>query len=121
MFSPPKLTVLRCKTGERGQLEKAVEKHLPQLYEKRFMSPPRIVPSIEEVDNVVCVENRIDTDVRPKRHPCDVKNYDEQVIIVDAACGAAVLRGADIFAPGVVTCTETFVDDIGKKIFLNDF
>ena len=78
------------------------------------MSPPPIVKTNE--DNVVCVENRIDEEVRPQRHPCDIKNYDEQVVIVDANCGAAVLRGADIFAPGVVTCTETFVGDIGKFI-----
>ena len=50
------------------------------------------------------------------RHPCDIKNYDEQIVIIDSNCGAAVLRGADIFAPGVVTCTETFIDDIGKRI-----
>lgn len=114
MFSPPKLTVLRCKRAERGQLEESIERLLPQLYEKRFMSPPPIVKTNE--DNVVCVENRIDEEVRPQRHPCDIKNYDEQVVIVDANCGAAVLRGADIFAPGVVTCTETFVGDIGKFI-----
>ena len=53
--------------------------------------------------------------VKPDRHPCDIKNYDQQIVIIDANCGAAVLRGADIFAPGVVTCTETFVGDIGKS------
>ena len=39
-------------------------------------------------------------------------NYEEQFVVVDSSCGAAVLRGADIFAPGIVTCTETFENDI---------
>ena len=56
--------------------------------------------------------------VKPDRHPCDIKNYNQQIVIIDANCGAAVLRGADIFVPGVVTCTETFVGDIGKLLIV---
>ena len=112
MFSPPKLTVLRCKYGRRDHLQKEVESKLEQLYEKRFMSAPQVFP-VDDQD-VVCFENRQDLEVKPDRHPCDIRNYDQQVVIIDANCGAAVLRGADIFAPGVVTCTETFVGDIGE-------
>ena len=40
------------------------------------------------------------------------------MVIVDANCGAAILRGADVFAPGVITCTETFIGDIGNILIL---
>ena len=33
---------------------------------------------------------------------------DAATVVVDAACGEAVLRGADVFAPGVVACTRHF-------------
>ena len=112
MFSPPQLTVLRCKYGQRDELKREVESKLELLYEKRFMNAPQVFP-VDDKD-VVCFENRRDLQVKPDRHPCDIRNYDQQVVIIDANCGAAVLRGADIFAPGVVTCTETFVGDVGR-------
>ena len=46
---------------------------------------------------------------------------------MDADCGAAILRGADIFAPGVLTCTETFAGDVSLEYLevkfdnLNDY
>lgn len=110
MFSPPSLTVLRC--SKRSELIEEIDAQLPSRYECRFMSPPKCIVDADGDDMVVFIPNRFDDQVKPKRHPCDIGNYDEQVIIVDTSCGGAVLRGADIFAPGVVTCTETFVDDV---------
>jgi predicted ribosome-associated RNA-binding protein Tma20 len=37
----------------------------------------------------------------PKRDNLQLKIYDKE-IVVDATCGAAVLRGAHIYAPGVM-------------------
>ena len=127
MFSPPQLTVVRCKPECKKTLTDEINTKLANEYSNRFLNVPEILST--NSDNIICFKNRIDKEVSPKRlgftsfiivlisklrHPCDIKNYDEQIVIIDSNCGAAVLRGADIFAPGVVTCTETFVDDIGK-------
>jgi predicted ribosome-associated RNA-binding protein Tma20 len=79
------------------------------------------MPELGEDEDVIFIPNRYDAEVSPKRHPCDIKNYEEQIVIVDSSCGAAILRGADIFAPGLVTCTETFVGDIGINVELSTF
>ena len=71
------------------------------------MKSPVCETEADSDELLVFLHNRFDAQVRPKRHPCDVANFDEQVVVVDASCGAAVLRGADIFAPGVLTCTGT--------------
>jgi len=110
MFSPPQLTVVRCKPECQKTLIDEINSKLENEYSKRFLDVPEILST--DSDNIICFKNRIDKDVSPKRHPCDIRNYEEQIVIIDSNCGAAVLRGADIFAPGVVTCTETFVDDI---------
>ena len=129
MFSPPQLTVVRCKPECKKSLTDEINTKLVNEYSNRFLDVPAILST--KSDNIICFKNRIDKEVSPKRliftsfiilhifklrHPCDIKNYDEQIVIIDSNCGAAVLRGADIFAPGVVTCTETFVDDIGKPV-----
>ena len=62
MFSPPKLTVLRCKKNDRKQLENELGNHMAKLYEKRFMPPPQIYNTDEE--NIVCFENRVDCEGR---------------------------------------------------------
>ena len=69
MFSPPKLTVLRCKKNERKKLENELEIHMAKLYEKRFMSPPKIYNTEEE--NIVCYENRVDSEGKGQ-HFCQV-------------------------------------------------
>jgi len=99
MFSPPSLTIIRCSNATALKAE--IDQKLPSEYAERYLPPP--VCTVEDDENLVLsIPNRFDT-VSPKRHPCDIKNYTEQLIIVDASCGAAVLRGADIFAPGVLT------------------
>ena len=111
MFSPPSYTVIRC--SKRDEFLSEISKKLPSSYETRFMSAPRIEKVGEEL-GLVCIKTRIDDEVKPLRHPCDRQNYEEQNIIVDSSGGAALLRGADLFAPGIVTCTETFVGDIAS-------
>ena len=111
MFSPPSYTVIRC--SKRDEFLTEMSEKLPSSYETRFMPVPEIEKVGEEL-GLVCIKTRIDEEVKPLRHPCDRQNYEEQNIIVDSSGGAALLRGADLFAPGIVTCTETFVGDIAS-------
>uniref|UniRef100_A0A1B6CGT1 Uncharacterized protein n=1 Tax=Clastoptera arizonana TaxID=38151 RepID=A0A1B6CGT1_9HEMI len=56
-------------------------------------------------------------------HDQDVKNdFSNCEVIVDAACGAAVLRGADVFAPGIMGIPKSEFDFIHSKTpaFLNE-
>lgn len=110
MFSSPQLTVIRCKSADKENLINEISPKLKQAYLKRYLNEPE--EFVTGSKNIISFRNRLDPDVKYKRHPCDIKNYDEQIVIVDSNCGAAILRGADIFAPGVVTCTETFLGDI---------
>ena len=89
-----------------------INQKLQDVYCKRFMEPP-VAKLDGHFGNVILIENRIDSECQYLRHPCDPKNYEEQIALVDLLCGSAILRGADVFAPGVVTCTETFRNDSG--------
>ncbi|CBY24414.1 unnamed protein product [Oikopleura dioica] len=111
MFSPPIYTVIRC--SKRDEFLSEMSKKLPDSYKTRYMKTPQIEKTGEEL-SLICIKTRIDNEVKPLRHPCDRQNYEEQNIIVDSSGGAALLRGADLFAPGIVTCTETFVGDIAS-------
>ena len=111
MFSPPSYTVIRC--SKRDEFIAEMSRKLPASYEARHLPVPEIEKAGADL-GLVCIKTRIDDDVQPLRHPCDKQNYEEQNIIVDSSGGAALLRGADLFAPGIVTCTETFVGDIAS-------
>lgn len=65
MFSPPQLTVVRCRPECKKALVDEINAKLENEYSKRFLDVPEIVSTDSE--NIICFKNRIDKDVTPKR------------------------------------------------------
>lgn len=63
-----------------------------QQYEEKKKTRPSIIIPTELGDTVVLKSSGLDEAVKPLEAP----------VIVDHFCGLAVLRGADVFAPGVL-------------------
>ena len=65
MFSPPQLTVVRCKPECKKTLMDEINIKLENEYSKRFLNVPEILSTNSE--NIICFKNRIDKEVSPKR------------------------------------------------------
>ena len=65
MFSPPKLTVVRCKKEERHKLRDELNAKLREVYNERYLDEPKEFEVEEE--SVICYPNRIDSSVVSKR------------------------------------------------------
>ena len=98
--TPPALTTLRINTNlVRGPAEKA-----KLIDELKAQLPPgafEIIESPAGLPNTLGIYHRPDTQseavLTEPRHP---------LVVVDARCGESVLRGADVFAPGVVSVSK---------------
>lgn len=75
------------------------KKQLFRPFSQRYKDTPEIYVHPDIPDCIV---------VGPLRKLCQVQEHPVE-IIVDQSCGLAVLRGADIFAPGVLAMP------LGKK------
>ena len=65
MFSPPQLTVVRCKPECKKALADEINTKLEKEYSKRFLDVPEVISTDSE--NIICFKNRIDKEVTPKR------------------------------------------------------
>ena len=65
MFSPPKLTVVRCKKEERHTLRDELNAKLREVYNERYLDEPKEFEVEEE--SIICYPNRIDSSVVSKR------------------------------------------------------
>lgn len=65
MFSPPQLTVVRCRPERKKALVDEINAKLENEYSKRFLDVPEIVSTDSE--NIICFKNRIDKEVTLKR------------------------------------------------------
>ena len=65
---------------------------LLQQYSSKSLPPPPVVPHPHLSDVIVVPNYGPRSDILPQK----------KKVIVDLRCGIAVLRGADVFAPGVI-------------------
>ncbi|XP_071487096.1 tRNA (cytosine(72)-C(5))-methyltransferase NSUN6-like [Diadema antillarum] len=92
---PPAFTVLRvndlhhCREDVQQNLQKCIDKQ----YEQKICPVPEIIPH-PVLPDVLIIPSAC-------RDSSEVAPVDKEVI-VDLLCGMAVLRGAEIFAPGVM-------------------
>lgn len=105
LTTTPKVTTFRVNTLNRTTNEAKV------LIENKISELKRLLPvSIQlhsDIPEVILIENgKLNA-----KSPAYNQLYKE--IVVDASCGAAVLRGAHIYAPGVIgMLSETKLDEI---------
>ncbi|XP_024521153.1 putative methyltransferase NSUN6 isoform X2 [Selaginella moellendorffii] len=66
--------------------------------------------SSKEAEGTTCYEHPLlkNVVIVPGRGPCDVSYDDEvqKIVMVSRKCAEAVLRGAEVFVPGVLACSE---------------
>lgn len=99
--TPPPLTTLRINTNivsTPADKEKLVEELKSSLPEGQF----ELIESPARIPNTIGIfhphnEERDDDELTVPTHP---------LVVVDARCGESVLRGADIFVPGVVSVAK---------------
>ncbi|XP_072029543.1 uncharacterized protein [Amphiura filiformis] len=92
---PPAYTVLRVNTlyYDRQEVKQQLQQVLSKQYENRKHSVPTVEEHNELSDTLIIPSQNVDSN--------DVIPVSSEVI-VDSLCAVAVLRGADIFAPGVM-------------------
>eukprot|EP00118_Oscarella_pearsei_P002663 m.11186 g.11186 ORF g.11186 m.11186 type:complete len:460 (+) comp23058_c0_seq3:25-1404(+) len=98
--SPPQVTVIRVNTL-RTTVSAAKEQLAVTLEKQSLSSAQRKILSVDELGDVLLIPGSGIRDVRPV---C-------KCVIVGAKCGEAVLRGANVFAPGIIATSS----DIGEK------
>eukprot|EP00057_Strongylocentrotus_purpuratus_P011426 XP_011665900.1 PREDICTED: LOW QUALITY PROTEIN: putative methyltransferase NSUN6 [Strongylocentrotus purpuratus] len=93
---PPAYTIVRVNdlSSDREEVHQLLQKHINKQYEHKPFAPPTVVPHplLRDVLVIPSGHQRDDAELKP----------DSKEVIVDLACGMAVLRGAEVFAPGVM-------------------
>jgi len=56
--------------------------------------------------DVVCVERKRPSQLQPLQPPASASSKTAKIVITDARCGENVLRGADIYSPGVIAASD---------------
>ncbi|KAL5496948.1 hypothetical protein EMCRGX_G013328 [Ephydatia muelleri] len=94
---PPPLTTLRINTllYSREEAIRLLEKLLSEQYQEKQISTPPVIPHPILVDTVIIPNDG------PRKCLLHTKR-----VIVDLHCGLAVMRGADVFAPGVMAAPK---------------
>lgn len=92
---PPTITTYRVNTLRTTV--PAFKQKLQEILDERYTHPPKLyeVPSIPEV---LCISPTSFNVVDMKQKQSDL----QREVVVDSCCGAALLRGAHIYAPGVL-------------------
>ncbi|XP_054768066.2 tRNA (cytosine(72)-C(5))-methyltransferase NSUN6-like [Lytechinus pictus] len=92
---PPAYTIVRVNEllSHRDEVQQLLQERINKQYEQKRVKPPAVIPHPLLRDVLVIPSgHRDDPEVKPESIE----------VIVDLACGMAVLRGAEIFAPGVM-------------------
>ncbi|XP_077978843.1 tRNA (cytosine(72)-C(5))-methyltransferase NSUN6-like [Glandiceps talaboti] len=94
LSTPPCNTVVRVNLLYKTRQD--VQKDLQHILNEQYKEKQRPCPMVEThpvlADTLVIASSGINTDIVPS----------SKEVIVDAACGNAVLRGADVFVPGIM-------------------
>nr|CAB3264459.1 putative methyltransferase NSUN6 [Phallusia mammillata] len=91
---PPLFTTIRVNKlidPEKKNIEKEIKSHLQQVYKEHQL---HVEPTVyrHAILEDVCVIPSVRRSVKPNG----------KVVLVDQLCGMAILRGADVFVPGVL-------------------
>lgn len=100
LCTTPKTTTIRINTLTSSS--DAIRKHIDENTDGVAVKP--MLRDFAAIPCVLIIENE---------HDLPVEQCNRKEIVVDTVCGAAVLRGAHIFAPGVLAMqTNTKLDEI---------
>ena len=107
---PPRYTTARLNLKKVNTVDEGhacIRQHLVERHPHRHYS----VSSHPIWNEIVVI--RYEGKVAPDQEPDDAC----QSVIVDAACGLAVLRGADVFAPGVLAAEPRLAKSVPVKVY----
>ncbi|XP_064648032.1 tRNA (cytosine(72)-C(5))-methyltransferase NSUN6-like [Lineus longissimus] len=109
LTTPPLYTTLRINPliYSKEQIKMRVEVQLHKMYKNRVLDPPEVVYH-PRIPDLLIMKNRGPITSLP-RYPKEV--------VVDLMCGMAVLRGADIYAQGIMAASATMNENDMVSVF----
>ncbi|XP_033639559.1 tRNA (cytosine(72)-C(5))-methyltransferase NSUN6-like [Asterias rubens] len=112
---PPSYTVLRINTLHHSKQD--VFHQLTQVLVQQYKSRERLPPTVDyhaSLDDTLVISSPTG---HSKRHEvCPEANKE---VIVDRQCGLAVLRGADVYAPGIMAATQDIIKGDKVSVFVD--